>query len=79
MKNEEVDLKLQDVTSELYPLDTFSGVIENEIRNASDSQISVDFANVLLSCLSMQSAKIKEIITAMEELTDTVQKTKAAE
>ena len=79
MKNEEVDLKLQDVTSELYPLDTFSGVIENEIRNASDSQISVDFANTLLSCLSMQSAKIKEIITAMEELTDAVQKTKAAE
>lgn len=73
MKNEELDLKLQDVTAELYPFDTFSGVIENEIRNASDSQISVDFANTLLSCLSMQSAKIKEIITAMEELTDAIQ------
>lgn len=79
MKNEELDLKLQDVTAELYPLDTFSGVIENEIRNASDSQISVDFANTLLSCLSMQSAKIKEMITTMEELTDAVQKTKVTE
>lgn len=77
MKNEELDLKLQDATAELYMLDTFSGVIENEIRNASDSQISVDFANTILSCLSMQTAKIKEIIATMEGLTDAVHKTQA--
>lgn len=72
MNNNLLDMKLQDLTAELYPLDTFSGVIENEIRNASESEIKVDFANTLLSCLSMQSAKIKEIIAAFEAFSDAV-------
>lgn len=63
-----VETEISELNIGLRELYTFSGVIENEIRNASDSQISVDFANTLLSCLSMQSAKVGELIAVAEKL-----------
>lgn len=60
--------KISELNEELRMLDTFSGVIENQIRNASESEINVDFANTLISCLYMQSAKIGQIIDIAEKL-----------
>lgn len=68
MKNDLLVWKAEDIAAELRMLDTFNGVMEDEIRNASTADTSLDDA--ILSCLSMQSAKIKEIIAAVNKLID---------
>lgn len=72
MNNDMLDFELQDITADLYSLKTFTGIIENEIHNASDKERTVDFANDILSCLTMQTAKIKGLIATMEELANKV-------
>lgn len=63
-----IETELSELNTGLRELYTFSDVIGNEIRNAGDSQISVDFANALLSYLSMQSAKVDKLIEIAEKL-----------
>ena len=60
--------EILELNAGLRELDTFTDVIENEIRNASDRERTVDFANTILSCLSMQSAKVKQFIEIAEKL-----------
>lgn len=74
MNNNLLDWKLQDIAADLHQLDTFSGVIEGTIRNADSSERTTGFASVILSCLAMQTAKIKELITTMEELVQEIKK-----
>lgn len=72
MKNDLLAWKAEEISAELYMLDTFNGVMENHIRNALMADATTEFANTILSCLSMQSAKIKEIIAYVEKLADEV-------
>lgn len=79
MKTDLLDLELQGIAAELDSLNTFTGVIEDRIRDATDRERTVDFANIILSCLSMQTAKIKEIIATTDKLDDAVRKTQSTD
>lgn len=67
-----MEIKISELNEELRMLEIFTGVIENEIRDAGEREISVDFANTLLSMISMQSAKVKQLIEIAEKLEEKV-------
>lgn len=74
MNNNLLDWKLQDIVTELSHLESFTYVMESEIRNASQDEINLSLTNKLIACLVMQETKIKELITTMEELVHEVKK-----
>ncbi len=70
MKNDLLVWKAEDIAAELHMLDTFNGVIEIHIRNAPMADATAAFEDDILSCLSMQSAKIKELIAYVDKIAD---------
>lgn len=70
MKNDLLVWKAEDIAAELRMLDTFNDVMELHIRNAPMADVTVAFADAILSCLCMQSAKIKELIAYVDKLAD---------
>lgn len=74
MNNNLLDWKLNDIETEFAHLESFTYVMESEIRNASDEEISLSMSNKLIACLNMQETKIKELLTTMDELISEVKK-----
>lgn len=66
MKNDLLVWKAEDIAAELHMLDTFNGVIEIHIRNAPMADATAAFEDDI----SMQSAKIKELIAYVDKIAD---------
>lgn len=73
MNNDLLDMKLQDFVADLSHFESFTYAIESIVRYADD-QMETGIANQLMACLVMQETKIKEFITALDELENKVRK-----